>query len=74
MAQCKVGVLEAYQALPGDDRVTLVDWTADELRDQHGRRVSATVMSKALAAVGHQVGTTALKDHRAGRCCCWRAD
>lgn len=40
--------------------------------DAKGRRVSAENLSTALAREGIQIGTTAIKDHRAGRCVCAR--
>lgn len=69
MAACKVG--QVAGALPALDRALLDGWLTTGT-DANGRRVSAAVMAQALTAEGHQVGPTAVKDHRGRRCSCYR--
>ena len=64
---CKVAKLQLDQA----DTQLLDRWCRDG-RDTRDRRVSADKLAEALRADGHSVGPTTLKDHRAGRCACWR--
>ena len=61
---CKAGALLADDTpLPAEDRDTL----AMELQQP---AASASVLSRALANLGHRVGPTTIKDHRAARCAC----
>lgn len=66
--KCKAGTLP----LVGPDADLFTGWCLDG-SDTTGRRVSAVLLSAALAAEGHVVSPTALKDHRGGRCVCYRA-
>lgn len=64
---CKVAKLQLDQA-----DTQLLDGWCEHGQDTQGRRVSADKLSAALRADGHDVGPTTLKDHRAGRCACWK--
>lgn len=64
---CKVSRLTLDDA----DTQVLDRWMRDG-RDVRDRRVSAERMHEALLMEGHNVSPTTLKDHRAGRCACWR--
>ena len=64
---CKVAGLSLDDA----DGQVLDRWMRDG-RDAQDRRVSAEKLSEALRLDGHSVSPTTLKDHRAGRCACWR--
>ena len=68
---CKAGALLANPAVPTEDRDLLATWM-DTGRDHRGRPTSAQTMVLALAAEGHHLGSTTVKDHRARRCVCYR--
>lgn len=65
--KCKVAKL---QLDPADTKL-LDGWCANG-QDTLGRRISAVTLANALCNEGHPVGPTTLKDHRAGRCACWK--
>lgn len=69
---CKFGALIASSGVTAADRDLLVKWCEDGT-DVRGRRVSADAMSRAVSVgAGVLVGPTTLKDHRGGRCACYR--
>lgn len=69
---CKLGkLLASVKALAKPDRDLILRWLQDG-QDGRGRRVSAEVLSVVLRTEGHRVGPTTLKDHRGGRCACYR--
>lgn len=73
MAACKVGNLLAGKHLLTDaDRALMLQWLEDGT-DSRGRRVSAVQMAHAVTTgTAVPVGPTTLKDHRGGRCACYR--
>lgn len=64
---CKVARLHLD---PADTQV--LDRWCENGTDTRDRRVSAYTLAAALRADGHDIGATTLKDHRAGRCACWK--
>lgn len=66
-ASCTAGRLAAE--LPGEDGRLLALLLAGN-PDQRGRHVSAQALANAMCQLGHRVGPTTIKDHRAGRCIC----
>lgn len=69
---CKLGGLMGSRLVTKADRDLLVHWS-ETGTDVKGRTVSAEVMAVAIAkGCPVPVGPTTLKDHRAGRCACYR--
>jgi len=67
-AHCKLGTYaDESGPLSAADRAALA-------RALPSPAVPATALSRALGAIGSPVGTTTVKDHRAGRCACARED
>lgn len=69
MSGCKLGQL--LHTLPEGD-AGLLALLLDGEPDERGRDVSAAALSRALRAMGHDVGPTTVKDHRGLRCACNR--
>lgn len=68
---CKLGAVLAGP-LTAADRNLLTKWVA-EGRDSHNRVVSAETMATAITqGTSTAIGPTTLKDHRGGRCACYR--
>ena len=81
MAACKVGTLP--ELLDPEDGQLLTTWATATRRDARGNPISfvngtaalsAAALSLALFREGHDVSPTALKDHRGGRCGCYRQE
>lgn len=66
---CKFATLAASLA-PSD--VELIGGWLKDGRDTKGVRVSAETLALALSEVYEPIGPTTLKDHRGGRCACYR--
>lgn len=76
MSVCKAGQLVEWpHVFDGAERELAVGLLASaDATDARGRNVPASTLSRALANLGHRLGPTTIKDHRAGRCACARQD
>lgn len=69
---CKLGALMTWSGITEADRALLQRWCEDGT-DAKGRRVSAESMATAITnGTAARIGPTTLKDHRGGRCACYR--
>lgn len=71
---CKLGrLIGTTHRLTAADRALVRGWL-DTGTDTRGRTVSAAAMAQGLSELGHPIGETTCKTHRARSCVCWRKD